>query len=76
MLVLFVQSCGRPWSVREGVLLPYVVAVVAVVVVVALGAVTVMGVPFFVLHVSMVREYEGTKVTAMMVRGTGEVWFW
>ena len=40
------------------------------------GAVTVMRVLLFVLHVSMVSECEGARVTAMLVWGTGEVWLW
>ena len=34
-----------------------------------------MRVLFFGLHVSMVRECEGTKVTTMLVWGTGDVEF-
>ena len=58
MHVWCVQSCGRHWSVCKVVSVPYV------------GAVTLMGVPLFVLHVSMVREYEGARVMSMLVCGT------
>ena len=58
-------SCGRPWSVCEVVLVPYLDAVVAV---------TVMRVLLFVLYVCMLRECEGARVTAMLVRGTEKVW--
>ena len=40
----------------------------------AVVSVTVMRVMLFVLHVCMVREYEGAKVTEMLVWGPGEVW--
>ena len=30
----------------------------------------------FVLHVCMLRECEGARLTAMLVWGTGDVWFW
>ena len=39
-------------------------------------AVTVMHVLLFVLHVCMLREYSGARVTAMWVWGPGEVWSW
>ena len=42
-------------------MVPYVDAVVAV---------TMMRVVVFVLHVCMLREYEGARFTAMMVRRT------
>ena len=45
--------CGRPWSVCEVVLVPYVDAVVTV---------TVMRVLLFVLHVCMLRECKGAMV--------------
>ena len=61
MLVWCVWSCDR---LSKVVSVPYVGAVVAV---------TVMHVLLFVLHVTMMRECEGTKVTAMLVWGTGEV---
>ena len=48
-------------------MLPYVGAVVAV---------TVMRVLLFVLHVCMLRECEGVRVTAMLVWGMDEVWLW
>ena len=50
--------------VREVVSVPYVGAVVAV---------TVMHVLLFVLHMSMVRDCDGSRVTAMLVWETGEV---
>ena len=37
-----------------------------------MGAVTVMPVMSFVLHVSMMRECEGKRVTTMLVWVTGE----
>ena len=37
-------------------------------------AATVMRVLLFVLNVSMLREYKGASVTAMLVWKTGEVW--
>ena len=52
------------WSVCEVVVVPYVDAVVAV---------TTMRV---LLHVCMLRECEGAKVTAMLVWGMAEVWLW
>ena len=48
-------------------MVPYVYAVVAV---------TVMCVPLFVLHVCMLRECDGARLTAMLVRGMDEVWLW
>ena len=48
-------------------MVPYVDAVVAV---------TVVRVPLFVLHVSMLRECEGARLTAMLVCGMDEVWLW
>ena len=42
----------------------------------AVVAVTVMCVLLFVLHVCMLRECEGARVTAMMVWGMEEVWLW
>ena len=41
----------------------------------AVVAVTVVHVMLFVLHVCVLRECEGARVTAMMVWGPGEVWF-
>ena len=38
-------------------------------------AVTVMQV-LFVLHVFMLREWEGIRVTEMLVWGMEEVWLW
>ena len=46
-------------------MVPYVDAVVAV---------TVMCVLFFVLHVCILRECEGARVTEMLVSGMNEVW--
>ena len=59
------KSCGGLWSVCEVVVLPYVNAVVAV---------TVMRVLLFVLHVCMRREYDGARLTAMLVWGMDVVW--
>ena len=39
-------------------------------------AVTVMHVLLFVLHVCMLRENEGVRMTAMLLLGMGEVWLW
>ena len=47
-------------------MVPYVVGAVV--------AVTVMHVLLFVLHVCMLRECEGARVTAMLVWGPWEVW--
>ena len=47
-------------------MVPYVVGAVV--------AVTVMHVLLFVLYVCMLREYEGARVTEMLVWGPGEVW--
>ena len=57
--------CGvcSPWSVCEVVVVSYVV-----------GAVTVMHVQLFVLHVCLLRDCLGARVTAMLVWGAGEVW--
>ena len=46
-------------------MVPYVVGAVV--------AVTVMHVLLFVLHVCMLRECEGTRVTEMLVWGPGEI---
>ena len=62
MLVWCVKSCGRPLSVCEFVSVPYV------------DAMTVMHILLFVLLVSMVRECEDARVTAMLVWRTGEGW--
>ena len=48
-------------------MLPYVDMVVAV---------TVMRVVLFVLHVCMLRECEGARLPAMLVRRIDEVWLW
>ena len=55
------------WYVCEVVLVPYVDAVVAV---------TVIRVLLFVLHMCMLRECEGARVTSMLVSGMDEVWLW
>ena len=39
-------------------------------------AVTVVRVLLFVLHVCMLRECEGARVTRMLVWGVEEVWLW
>ena len=56
--------CGHIWSVCEFVVVPYVDEVVAV---------TVMCVLLFVLHVCLLRECDGVKLTAMLVWGMDEV---
>ena len=48
-------------------MVPYVDEVVAVIV---------MRVLLFLLHVCMLREYDGTRLTAMLVWGMDEVWLW
>ena len=48
-------------------MVPYLDAVVAV---------TVMRVLLFVLHMCILRECEGARVTAMMVWGMEDVWLW
>ena len=48
-------------------MVPYVEAVVAV---------TVMRVLLFVLHVCMLRECEGARVTVLLVWVMDEVWLW
>ena len=48
-------------------MVPYVDAVVSV---------TVMRVMLSVLHVCMLRECDGARVTAMLVCGMDEVWLW
>ena len=40
----------------------------------AVAAVTVIRVLLFVLHVCMLRECEGVRVTAMLMWGMDEVW--
>ena len=40
----------------------------------ALVAVTVIRVLLFVLHVSLLRECDGVRLTAMLVWGMNEVW--
>ena len=54
--------CGRLWSVCEIVVVLYVDAV---------DDVTVMCVLLFVLHVCLLREYDGAMLTAMLVGGGG-----
>ena len=39
-------------------------------------AVTLMRVLLFALHVCMLRECEGAKLTEMLVCGMDEVWLW
>ena len=56
--VVLCIACSRPWSVCEVVLVPYVEAVVVVAVICLL---------LLVLHVCMLREYDGARVTAMLV---------
>ena len=58
VLVLYLWSCGLLWSVCEVVVVPYVDVVVAV-----------MCVLLFVLHVSLLRECDGARLTAMLVWG-------
>ena len=58
------DSCGRHWSVCEVVIVLYVDAVVAV---------TAGHTLLFVLHVYILRECKGARVTEMLVWGTGEV---
>ena len=40
----------------------------------ALVAMTVIRFPLFVLHVCIMRMYEGARVTAILVLGMEEVW--
>ena len=47
-------------------MVPYVVSMVV--------AVTVMHVVLFMLHVCVLRECEGARVTEILVWGPGEVW--
>ena len=42
----------------------------------AVVVVTVMRVMLLVLHVCMLRECEGERLTAMLVWGMDEVWLW
>ena len=42
----------------------------------AVVAVTVMSELLFVLHVCMLRECKGVRVTEILVRGKDEVWLW
>ena len=57
--------CGHLLSVCDVVVVPYVDAVVSV---------TVMRVMMFVLHVCLLRECDGVRLTAMLVWGVDEVW--
>ena len=61
--MLCLWSCGRLWSACEVVLVPYVDEVVAV---------TVMCGLLFVLHVCLLRECDGVRLTAMLMWGMGE----
>ena len=56
--------CGRLWSIFEVVVVPYVDAGVAV---------TVLRVLLFVLHVCLLRECDGARLTAMLVWEMDEV---
>ena len=56
--------CGHIWSACEVVAVPYVDVVVAVIV---------MRVLLFVLHVCLLRECDGARLTAMLVWGMDEV---
>ena len=64
-LLLLCCVCDRLKSICEVVVVPYVHAVVAV---------TVMSVLLFVLHVCLLRECDGVRLTAMLVWGMDEVW--
>ena len=57
------ESLEPPWSVCEVVVVPYVVGAVV--------SVTVMHVLLFLLHVCMLQECEGARVTAMLLWGSG-----
>ena len=59
------MSWGSIWSVCDVVVVPYVDAVIDV---------TVMRVLLFVLHVCMLRECDGARLTAMLVWGIDDVW--
>ena len=63
--MLCLRSCGRLWSICEVVVVPYVDTVVAV---------TVMCVLLFVLHLCLLRECDGVRLTAMLVWGMDEMW--
>ena len=65
VLVLCLWSCGRIWSGCEFVVVLYVDEVVVV---------TVMHVLLFVLHVCLMRECDGVRLTAMLVWEMDEVW--
>ena len=57
-------SCGSLWYVCDVVVVPYLDAEVAV---------TVMRVQLFVLHVCLMRECDGARLTAILVWGMDEV---
>ena len=65
--MLCLKSCSRLWSVCEVVVQPYVDEVVVV---------TVVRVVLFVLRVYMLREYEGARITAILVWEMEDVWLW
>ena len=65
LLLWCLWSCGRLWSVCEVVVVPYVDEVVAM---------TVMRVLLFVLHVCLLRECDGVRLTPMLVWGMYDVW--
>ena len=56
--MLCLWTCGRLWSVCEVVVVPYVDEVVVA---------TVMRALLFVLHVGLLRECDGVRLTAMQV---------
>ena len=59
--------CEAMWYVCEVVSVPYLDAMVVV---------TMMRLLLFVLHVSVVRECDDARVTAILAWGTGEVCLW
>ena len=63
--VMCLWSCGHLWCVCEVVVVPYVDAVIAV---------TVVRVLLFMLHVCLLRECDGARLTAMLVWGMDDVW--
>ena len=65
VLVLCLWSCGRLWYVCEFVVVPHVDKTVAV---------TVMRVLLFVLHVCLLRECDGVRLTTMLMWGMDGVW--
>ena len=60
VLVLCLWSCSRLWYVCEFVVVPYVDEAVAV---------TVIRVLLFLLHVCLLREWDGVRLTVMLVWG-------